>query len=116
MMGNGLVLLLQQLIAPALQLRDDGFNVAGLLDGSGFEMRGITVTQLSVRQLCYGMSGVFIEALSKLLQHLNGRAQFGGRGCLHGQMRWLVSTGFGVRIAVIRMSTVDHESNVRRCM
>ena len=87
MMGNGLGLLLQQLIAPALQLRDDGFNVAGLLDGSGFDVRGIIVTQLGVRQLCYGMSGMFIESLSELLQHLDGRAQFGGGRCLHNQVR-----------------------------
>ena len=87
MMRNGLVLLLQQLIAPALQLRGDGFNVGGLLDSSGFDVRGIIIAQLSMRQLCYGMSGVFIEALSELLQHLDGRAQFGGRGCLHGQVR-----------------------------
>ena len=77
---------MQQLIAPALQLRGDGFNVAGLLDGSGFDVRGIIVAQLSMRQLCYGMSGVFIEALSELLQHLNGRAQFGCGRLLHNQM------------------------------
>ena len=108
MMGNGLGLLLQQLIAPALQLRDDGFNVAGLLDGSGFDVRGIIVAQLSVRQLCHGVSGVFVEALAKFFQHLDGGANFVCGGYLHGQLK--------LAVARLLMPTVHHESNVRRCM
>jgi hypothetical protein len=33
------------------------------------------------------MSRVFIEALSELLKHLDGRAQFGGGRHLHDQVR-----------------------------
>jgi hypothetical protein len=65
---------LQQFVAPVFQLRGDGFNVAGLFDASGFDVRGILVAQFSVRQLRHGMSGVLVDALAEHLEHFNGGA------------------------------------------
>jgi hypothetical protein len=86
-----LFLLLKQLITPALQLRGDGFDAGGLLDGSGFDVRGIIVAQLSMRQLCHGVSGVFIDALAKFFQHLDGGTNFVCGGYLHGQLKLAIA-------------------------
>jgi hypothetical protein len=59
--------LLQQLATPAFKLGSDAFNVAGLFNGSGFNVCGIIVAQLGVGQLHHRMSGVFVDALAELL-------------------------------------------------
>jgi hypothetical protein len=44
MTGNGLFLLLNDLLPQAFQLRGDSFNVADLIFGLGFNARGIIIT------------------------------------------------------------------------
>jgi hypothetical protein len=43
--------LLEQFIAPVLQVHGDFLDVTGLLDGSGFNLLGILVAQIRVWQL-----------------------------------------------------------------
>ena len=65
---------LQQFVAPVFQLHGDGFDVAGLFDGSGFDVRGILVAQFGVRQLRHRMSGMVVDALAEHLEHFDGGA------------------------------------------
>lgn len=78
-----LLSLLEEFIPPVLQLHGDLFNVAGMFDGSGFNVSSILITQFRVWQLRDGMTGVVLDALAKHLQDFYGGTQFGGRGCLH---------------------------------
>jgi hypothetical protein len=54
------------------------------------------------------VSGVFIDALAKFFQHLDGGTNFVSGGYLHGQLKLAVDR--------LLMVTVHHELNVRRCM
>jgi hypothetical protein len=72
--------LLEQFIPPVLQLRDDLFEVAGLFDGSGFNLLRILVAQVRIWQLRHGVCGMVVEPLIEHLQNFDGGAYFGGGG------------------------------------
>ena len=55
-------------------MHGDLFDGAGLLNGSGFDVFGIPVTQFGVRQLRHGMIGVVVEVLVEHLQDFDGSA------------------------------------------
>jgi len=74
MMTNTLFPLLQQLVAPLLQLRGDGFNAGGLFNRADFDASGVVSTEWRFRQLHHGMFGVGIETLAKFVQHFDGSA------------------------------------------
>ena len=67
-------LLLQQLVAPALQLRGDGFDAAGLFNCTHFDAPGVVSTKWRFRQLNHGMFGVGVESFAKLCEHFDGGA------------------------------------------
>jgi hypothetical protein len=62
MTGNDLLPLLKYFVPPVFQLRGDGFNVADLNFGLGFDARGIIITQALFRFLHDRMGGVFRDA------------------------------------------------------
>ena len=66
--------LFKQFVAPAFDLRRDCFYAAGLFDGPCFNLLGIIVAQLRLRQLLYGMGGLFVETLVEHFEHFNGGA------------------------------------------
>ena len=74
MMRNTLPLLLQQLVAPVLQLRGDGFDAAGLFNRPHFDAPGVVSTEWRFRQLHHGMFGVGVETFAKLCEHFDGGA------------------------------------------
>ena len=74
MMRNTLPLLLQQLVAPVLQLRGDGFDAAGLFNRPHFDAPGVVSTEWRFRQLHHGMFGVGIETFAKFCEHFDGGA------------------------------------------
>lgn len=78
--------LLLQLVAPLLQLRRDGLNTGGLLNGSRFNTSCVLVTEFRIRELSDGMYAVLIEAFPELLEHFNGSADLGGAWRLHDQI------------------------------
>ena len=63
-----------QFIAPVLKLHGDLFDVAGLFENLSLKMGCVSVAQIRIRQLSYGMSGMVIEALVEHFQHFDGGA------------------------------------------
>ncbi len=66
--------LLQQFVAPVLQLRGDGLDAGGLLNRPHFDAPGVVSTEWRFRQLHHGMFSVRIETLAKFVQHFDGSA------------------------------------------
>ena len=85
-MRNTLPPLLQQLVAPVLQLRGEGLNAAYLFDFQHFDSCGAMVTEVCVRQLNHQIGGVVIDVLAKFLEHFNGGVDLGCRWSLHNHM------------------------------
>ena len=75
MMRNTLPPLLQQLVAPTLQLRHDSLDASNLLDG----------LQSRVRELRHGVSGVIFYAPFELVQNFDGGTQLDYCRFAHGQ-------------------------------
>ena len=74
MMRNTLPPLLQQFVAPVLQLRGDGLDAGGLFNRVDFDTPGVMRAEWGFRQLHHGMFGVGIETLAKFVQHFDGGA------------------------------------------
>ena len=85
-MRNTLPPLLQQLVAPVLQLRGEGLNAAYLFDFQHFDSCGAVVTEVCVWQLNHQIGGVVIDVLAKFLEHFNGGVDLGCRWSLHNHM------------------------------
>lgn len=66
--------LLLHFLTPAVQFRDDECDLRVLIDCLCLDFCRVIVTELRVRQLLHRMIGVKVDALAKLLQHLDGRA------------------------------------------
>jgi len=82
---NTLPPLLQQLVAPVLQLRR-GFEYRDLLDFQHFDSRGAVVAELCVWHLNYQICGVVVDVFIEFSKHLDCGADLGSRWCLHTQM------------------------------
>ncbi len=74
MMRNTLPFLLQQLVAPVLQLRGDGLDAGGLFNRPHFDARGVVSAKLRFRRLHHGMSGMDVETFAKLCEDFDGGA------------------------------------------
>ena len=74
MMRNTLFPLLQQLVAPVLQLRGDGFDAGGLFNRAHFDASGVVSTERRFRQLHHGMFGVGIETFTEFCENFDGGA------------------------------------------
>ena len=74
MMTNTLFPLLQQLVAPVLQLRGDGFNAGGLFNRAHFDAPGVVSIQWRFGQLHHGMFDVGIETFTELCEDFDGGA------------------------------------------
>ncbi len=66
--------LFQQFIAPVFKLCRDRFDAGGLLNRLHLRLRGVVAAKAGVGKLGFEMISVFVEALTKLLEDLNGRA------------------------------------------
>ena len=97
MMRNTLPPLLQYFVSPLFQLRGDSLNPGGLFDGSDFDVAGVTIAKLRIRELYHGMCGVFIKPFAEFVEHFNSGADLGSRWCLHNQM-WMPREGLWVML------------------
>ena len=86
MVGNTLPPFLEQLIAPALQLRGKGLNSADSFDFQGFDSCGAVVAEMCLWQLNDQVGGVVIDVFTEFLKHLDCGADLGRRWRLHNQM------------------------------
>ncbi len=86
MMRNTLPPLLQQFVAPALQLRGEGLNTADLFNFQHFDSCGAVIAEMCVRQLNDQVGGILVDVFAKFFEHLDGSANLGGGWCLHNQM------------------------------
>ena len=91
-MTNTLPSLLQQIIAPLLQLRCHGLNSSDLLDAHHFGPCRDMLTESGFRQVNDDIRGVVIDVFAILLQHLDGGSNLSGRRCVHNQM-WMPREG-----------------------
>lgn len=80
-------LLLNEFVPPVFELFCHCLNARGLFNRLVFRFRCIVVTQARVWQLGFEVGGVFVEALSEFIEHLNGVVQFGGSGYQHRKKR-----------------------------
>ena len=74
MMRNTIPFLLQQLVAPVLQLRSDGLDAGGLFNRPHFDAPSVVSAKLRFRQLHHGMFGMDVEAFAKLCEDFDGGA------------------------------------------
>lgn len=74
MMTNTLPPLLQQLVAPVLQLRGDGLDARGLFNRPHFDASGVVSTEWRFRELHHGMFGVGIEPFTEFCEDFYGGA------------------------------------------
>ncbi len=88
MMSNTLPPLLEQIVAPLLQLLRDGLNSSDLFDAHHFGACCDMLAESSFRQINDDIRGVVVDVFAKPFQHLDGGSDFSGRGCLHNQM-WM---------------------------
>ena len=86
MIRNTLPPLLQQLVAPAFQLRGDGLNAGDLLDVHYFDTCRHMITKSRVWQFDDQVGGVVVDVLAELLRHFDGGSDLSRRRCLHSQM------------------------------
>ena len=82
---NTLPVLLPQFVSPAFQLRHDGLDASNLLDGLGFDARGIIVSVPRVGQLYHDVRCMIINPFFEVLQHFDGSAQLACGWCSHRQ-------------------------------
>jgi len=66
--------LLRQFIAPFLQLRGDGLDSGGLVDGPGLGSRCEVVTQPGIWQLHDRIGSVVNDTFAEQVQHFDGGA------------------------------------------
>jgi len=92
MMTNTLPPLLQQIIAPILQLRGHGLNSGDLFDAHNLCPSCDVIAESGFRQVNDDIRGVVIDVFAILLQHLDGGSDLSGRRCVHNQM-WMPREG-----------------------
>lgn len=79
--------LLQQLVAPLLPLHCHSLIPAGLFDGCRFDVSGVVVAKPCLGQLHHGMRSALVQPFTEFHEHVDGRADLGGCGCLHCQLK-----------------------------
>ena len=92
MMRNTLPPLLQQIVAPLLQLRCYGLNSADLLDVHNLGPRCDVIAESGFRQFDDEVCGIVVDVFAVLFQHLDGGSDLSGRRCVHNQM-WMLREG-----------------------
>ena len=76
MMRDRLPPLLQQIVAPLLQLRGHGMNSGDLIDTHDFGPCGDMVAEAGFRQVNDDVRGVVIYVFTEPFQHLDGGSDF----------------------------------------
>lgn len=85
MMSHTLPPLLQQIVAPLLQLRGHGLNSGDLLNAHHLGPCRYMLTESGFRQVNDDIRGVVIDVFAESFQHLDGGSDFCGCGCSHNQ-------------------------------
>ena len=63
--------LLNEFVAPVLELLGDDFDAAGIFNGVHFDSSGVVITRTGFRQLQDGVDGRRIDAFTKFVKDLN---------------------------------------------
>ena len=82
-MSNTLPPLLQQIVAPLLQLRGHGLNSGEVFEVHNLGPRCNMIAESGFRQFNDEVCGVVIDVFAILLQHLDGGSDLSGRRCVH---------------------------------
>ena len=80
MMSNTLPPLLQQIVAPLLQLRCHGLNSSNLFDAHHLGACGNVIAEPGFRQVNDDIGGVVIDVFAEPFQHLDGGSNVCGCG------------------------------------
>ena len=91
-MSNTLPPLLQQIVAPLLQLRGHGLYSGDLFDVHNLGPRCNMIAESGLRQFNDEVRGVAVNVFAEALQHLDGGSDLSGRRCVHNQM-WMPREG-----------------------
>ena len=92
MMRNTLPPLLQQIVAPLLQLRRHSLNSGDLFDAHNLGPCGDVFAKSGFRQFNDQVRCVVVDVLAESFQHLDGSSDLSGCRCLHNQM-WMPREG-----------------------